>query len=200
MGPPTSDDKKAGRTSKKGKWSFKSLFATSLRSSTLPRDPAAAGLAQRAPSSPQAAAARAAASSPPAPPQAAGQASLAAAAASSAAASPAAVAAEAAVAAGSSGAPQAGLALAGKGLVVQVIQARRLRAADSNGLSDPYVIVKVSPAEKTGMPLLGDYRLLSRLALLTAAAAASAAATRHNPPRHVHACRWVTPSPAARLS
>lgn len=44
---------------------------------------------------------------------------------------------------GSATAAAAAHPLAGRSLVVQMLGARRLRAADSNGLSDPYVVVKV---------------------------------------------------------
>lgn len=47
---------------------------------------------------------------------------------------------------GSAAAAAAAHPLAGRSLVVQVLQARRLRAADSNGLSDPYCVVKVGCA------------------------------------------------------
>ena len=136
MGLLSGDETRAGKKSKKGKWSLKSLFASNLRSNTLPRELSEPAPGQRTPASPQAAAPVAGTSPLPATPSAARQ-----------PASPAAAASPgASPAAGVAGSSEEDLGLAGRGLVVQVIQARRLRAADSNGLSDPYVIVKVSQA------------------------------------------------------
>jgi hypothetical protein len=147
MGLLNGDEARAGKKSKKGKWSLKSLFASNLRSMTLPRNPSELAPGQHTPSSSPQAAAPAAGTLPlPATPPAARQP-----ASPEAAAGPAASpASPPAAAAGAVGSSEEDLGLAGRGLVVQVIQARRLRAADSNGLSDPYVIVKVSQARQAG--------------------------------------------------
>lgn len=52
---------------------------------------------------------------------------------------------------------QEGQGSGGRSLMVQVIGARRLRAADSNGFSDPYCVVRVGPhkaASKTELKTL----------------------------------------------
>lgn len=73
MGLLSGDETRAGKKSKKGKWSFKSLFASNLRSKTLPRELSEPAPGQRTPSSPQAAAPVAGISPLPATPSAARQ-------------------------------------------------------------------------------------------------------------------------------
>lgn len=124
---------------------LKRLFSSGLRSRSVGRLVASEGDGSASPDSPPATPATGAgAATPPfATPAAAtpeGQ--------DGAAATPAASPAAAAAAATPTGSPSGAASPStfgggAKSLMVQVIAARRLRAADSNGLSDPYCLVKV---------------------------------------------------------
>ncbi|PSC71573.1 pollen-specific SF21-like [Micractinium conductrix] len=124
---------------RKGRWSLRAFVARGLRSHTLPRAKAvsdeslqASGtLSDSVPATPQSAAGAANASI-----EAVGAAAEAAALTAETLGSQALPAVWAGAASGLEG-------LEGKSLMVQVVQARRLRPADSNGLSDPYCVVKV---------------------------------------------------------
>lgn len=126
---------------RKGRWSLRAFVARGLRSHTLPRAKAvsdeslqASGtLSDSVPATPQSAAGAANASI-----EAVGAAAEAAALTAETLGSQALPAVWAGAASGLEG-------LEGKSLMVQVVQARRLRPADSNGLSDPYCVVKVGP-------------------------------------------------------